>query len=196
MDSKIQELAQKLLQEGVEKGNEEAARIVADAKEEAARINDEACAKAAMIVAKAEKSARLLDAHTRSELKMYMAQALGALKTEIADVVCARSVEDAVGKMAADEGFMREFVLRLAEKWGAREDIVIGTPDAEALKSLFAKKAKALLDKGVRIEHVNGRKVSFTVRPADGAYKVEFGEAEFEAYFKAFLRPQLVEMLF
>ena len=61
-------------------------------------------------------------------------------------------------------------------------------------KSLFA--AKALLDKGVKIEQVNGNKTLFSVSPADGSYKVNFGEEEFMNYFKEFLRPQLVEMLF
>ena len=64
------------------------------------------------------------------------------------------------------------------------------------LKALFAKKAKALLDKGVKIEQVNGQATAFTIQPADGSYKVNFGDAEFEEYFKAFLRPQLVEMIF
>ena len=91
---------------------------------------------------------------------------------------------------------MNEFVLKLAEKWGAGEDIVISTADAASLKALFAKKAKALLDKGVKIEEVNGQKALFTIQPADGSYKVNFGEAEFEDYFKNFLRPQLVEMIF
>ena len=56
--------------------------------------------------------------------------------------------------------------------------------------------AKNLLDKGVKIEQVNGIKTLFTISPADGAYKVNFGDEEFANYFKEFLRPQLVEMLF
>ena len=36
----------------------------------------------------------------------------------------------------------------------------------------------------------------FTIVPADGSYKVSFGEDEFVAFFKEFLRPGLVEMLF
>ena len=56
--------------------------------------------------------------------------------------------------------------------------------------------AKALLDKGVTIEQVNGKKAQFSIAPADGSYKVNFGEGEFEAFFKAFLRPQMVELLF
>ena len=46
----------------------------------------------------------------------------------------------------------------------------------------------------MKIEQVNGIKTLFTVSPADGSYKVNFGEEEFMNYFKAFLRPQLVEI--
>ena len=74
--------------------------------------------------------------------------------------------------------------------------MVISVADADALKKYFSKNAKELLDKGVKIEKVNGLKVLFTISPADGSYKVNFGEEEFENYFKDFLRPQLVQMLF
>ena len=57
-------------------------------------------------------------------------------------------------------------------------------------------KAKALLDKGVTINKVNGKDTLLTIAPADGSYKVNFGKEEFETYFKNFLRPQLIEMLF
>ena len=60
----------------------------------------------------------------------------------------------------------------------------------------IATKAKALLDKGVEIKQVNGLKSSFSISPADGSYKVNFGEAEFESFLKSFLRPQMVELLF
>ncbi len=76
------------------------------------------------------------------------------------------------------------------------EPIVISTADAEGLKKYFAAKAKELLDKGVKIEQVNGTKHFSRISPADGSYKVNFGEEEFMNYFKEFLRPQLVEMLF
>ena len=70
------------------------------------------------------------------------------------------------------------------------------TSQAEALMSYFASQAKSLLDKGVKIEKVNGKDTFLTISPADGSYKVEFGKEEFEAYFKAFLRPGLLDMLF
>ncbi len=196
MESKIQELTEKLLREGVEKGNAEAAQIIAAANEQAAKIIADAKAKAAEIEADGKKSVKSMEENTKSEIKMYASQALNALKSEIANVVGDKIIKEAVGATTADKDFMNEFMLKLAEKWGANEDIVIGTKDAASLKALFAKKAKALLDKGVKIEQVNGQVTAFTIQPADGSYKVNFGDAEFEEYFKAFLRPQLVEMIF
>lgn len=196
MNNKIQELTEKLLNEGVEKGNAEAEKIVASANDKAAQIVADAKAKAEEIIATAKKDAKGVEDNTKNEIKMYAAQAVNALKSEIANVVCQKIVSETTAEVVGNKDFMNEFMLKMAEKWGAGEDIVISTADAASLKALFLKKAKSLLDKGVKIEQVNGQKALFTVQPADGSYKVNFGEAEFEEYFKNFLRPQLVEMLF
>ena len=161
---KIQELTEKILREGVEKGQAEADRIIQEAKQQAEKILQEARQQAQDIVEQAQKKAAETDANTRNELKMYTGQALSALKSEVT--------------------------------WSANEPIVISSSEAESLKAYFAAKAKALLDKGVTINKVNGKDTLLTIAPADGSYKVNFGQEEFETYFKNFLRPQLVEMLF
>ena len=196
METKIKELTDKLLSEGVEKGKAESEKIIASARDESATIIAEAKKKADEIVAAARKTSESLNENTKSELKMYSAQALSALKTEVANVLTDNAVSEVVKQSVSDKDFMNQFLLKLAEKWGSQEDIVISTEDAEGLKAVFAKQAKALLDKSVRIEGVHGQKALFTIKPADGSYKVNFGEEEFEDYFKSFLRPQLVEMLF
>ena len=196
MESKIQELTNKLLNEGVEKGKIEAEKIIAAAKDESAKIVANAKTEAADIEAAAKKNADTIKDNTVAELKMYSAQALSALKTEVTNVLTNATVEEVVKKVVADKDFMNQFILKLAEKWGSQQDIVISAEDADSLKAVFAKQAKALLDKSVKIEGVHGQKALFTVQPADGSYKVNFGEAGFEDYFKSFLRPQLVDMLF
>lgn len=196
MENKIQELTDKLVHEGVERGNAEAERIISEANEKAAKIISDAKAEAEKIVAQGRKDVQTLNQNTQSELKMFCGQALNALKTEITNVLCDNVVSQSVSEVVKDKDFMQEFVLKLAEKWGAQEDLVISTEDAASLKAFFAKKAKALLDKKITIEQVNGHKTLFSVGPADGSYKLNFGNEEFEDYFKSFLRPQLVEMLF
>ena len=195
MENKIQELTEKIYAEGVEKGNAEAARLVEEAKAQAAEIVKSAQAEAEAIVAAAEKKAAELDANSRSEVKLYGAQAVNALKSEAANIITDTVVKVAVKEALAGDT-MKALIVKIAERWSANEQIVISTAEAAELKAFFAKNAKALLDKGVEIKQVNGLKTSFSIAPADGSYKVNFGEGEFEAYFKAFLRPQMVELLF
>lgn len=196
MENKIQELTDKIYREGVEKGNTEARKLIANAQDEAKKIVEDARKEAEAIVAASRKSADELAENTKSELKLFAGQAVNALKSEIATLVTDKIVDTDVKAFAADKDYLNAFIVALATKWSVNEPIVISTADAEALKKYFAVKAKALLDKGVKIEQVNGNKTLFTVSPADGSYKVNFGEEEFMNYFKEFLRPQLVEMLF
>ena len=196
MENKIQELTDKIYREGVEKGNEEAQRLVSNAREEAAKILEEARKEADAIVAAARKTATETAENTQSEIKLFAGQAINALKTEITSLLTNQVVSEAVKGFVADKDYLNKFIVSLATQWAASEPIVISTADAEGLKKYFAANAKAVLDKGVKIEQVNGSKTLFSISPADGSYKVNFGEEEFENYFKDFLRPQLVEMLF
>lgn len=193
---KIQELTEKIYREGVEKGQAEADRIVQEAKDAAAKIIADARQKAAEIEADGKKAAEEMETNTKNELKLYTAQSLSALKSEVANVLTATTVGQAVDKLVTDKDFLCKFTVALAGRWAEDEPIVIESADADALKAYFAKEAKEVLDKGVSIEKVNGRAALFTIQPVDGSYKVSFGKEEFEDYFKSFLRPQLVQMLF
>lgn len=194
MENKIQELTEKIFNEGVEKGRAEADRILAEANAKAAEIVKEAEAKAEAVMAKARKDAEELDANTRSELKLYSAQAVGAIKSEVANIVTDTVIKESL-QAAFKEDLLKQVILKIAERWNANEQLVVSTSEAEDLKKFFAAKAKALLDKGVEVKQVNGVK-GFSVSPADGSYKVNFGEGEFEAFLKSFLRPQIIELLF
>lgn len=197
MENKIQELTDKLFHEGVEKGNEEAQKIVSNANAEADKIIKEAQAKADAIIAEATKKSNELKENVKSELKLYAGQSLNALKSEITNMITDKIVRNAVSSNISDKNFLNNFILNMASQWGKGEQIIISTKDAESLLAYFTKQAKDLLDKGqVKIEQVNGIKTLFSISPKDGSYRVDFGEEEFINYFKEFLRPQLIEMLF
>ena len=196
MDTKIQELTDKIYKEGVEKGNEEAARIIADAESRQKVLLAEAEAKAQEIVAAAEKKAAELKKNTEAELRLFAAQSVEALKSEVANLITGKVVSDNVKAVLTDAAFMQKVILALVKGWQEAGGLIIQTADAEALRSYFLSNAKSYLDKGLKIEQVNGKKTSFAILPADGSYKVSFGEEEFVEFFKEFLRPQLVEALF
>lgn len=193
---KIQELTEKIYREGVEKGQAEAERIIEEGRQKAADIVNEAKKQVEALLAQAKKQAVEVDTNTKNELKLYTNQALNALKSEVANVLTCQVVKKTVGDLVADKEFLGQFAVALAQKWVENEPVVISTEEADSLKAYFAAHAKELLDKGVTINKVNGKETLFTISPADGSYKVNFGKEEFETYFKEFLRPQMIEMLF
>jgi V/A-type H+-transporting ATPase subunit E len=192
----ISELTDKIYAEGVEKGNAEAKQIVAKANEQAEEIVAKANAKAKAIVDAAQTQAADLDKKTRAELKLYAEQSVNAVKTEIVNLLADKIAADSVKAATADAKFMQGLIAKLAEQMAKDGEVLIETKDAEALKKYFTANAKGLLEKGVKINAVKGIKTEFTIQPAKGGYKLAFGDAEFIAYFKEMLRPQLVEELF
>ena len=193
---KIQELTSKLYAEGVEKGKTEADNIIKKAEDEASRLMDEAKKEAEKVSAKAKKEADELRENTQSELKLYAAQASEALKTEITNLLTDKLATSNVKAATQDKAFMQKIIVELVQNWAKTEKLTIGAANSEELKKYISENAKTLLDKGLKIETVNGIGSAFTVSPEDGSYKVKFGEDEFIEYFKEFLRPQIQKLLF
>ena len=193
---KIQELTSKLYSEGVEKGKEEAGKILAEANAQKKEILEEAEAKARKMLEAAKKEAAELKSNTESELKLYSKQSSEALKTEITNLITNKISSSNVKSATRDSAFMQKLIVELVRNWAKNEKLTIGVENADDLENYITSNAKDLLDKEIKIESVNGIKTGFTVAPEDGSYKVKFGEEEFIEYFKEFLRPQIQELLF
>lgn len=196
MEKQIQILTDRLYQEGVQRGNAQAETIIAEAKQTAAKIIAQAKADAEAMAENARKKSEELQQNTINELKLYAGQTVEAVKTAVTDCITDTLTTQAVNQAWEDPTFIQEMILKLVSEWGQKEELVIGTEDAESLRAFFAQKAKELLDKGIKIEEVNGLKHAFSVTPADGAYKIIFGENEFKELFKDFLRPALIKLLY
>ena len=196
MNNKIQELTDIIYNEGVAKGQAQADQIIAQANDQAAKIVADAQKQADSLLAAARKEAADNAENVQKELRLHAAQAVDALKSEIATVVTDKIVQDSVKGFTADQKSFNEFMLRIAQEWGKNQQIEIKAQDADALTRYFNANAKALLDKGVKITQVNGQPAEFSIQPADGSYKVNFGTDEFMNWFKSMLRPQLAQTLF
>lgn len=193
--NKIQELTEQLLREGVEKGNQQAADIVAQAEAKKAEILAAAQKQADDMLAAARKQAEELDKNTKAELKLFANQALEALKSEVINLLNGKVVSDSMDKtLTAD--FMPKLILTFVQNWATKGELVIETADADALSAYFKKEAVDVLNAGLSIKQVNGLATDFVLSAADGSYKIQLGNQDFVEYFKEFLRPKLVEMLF
>ena len=196
MNTKLQELTDKIYLEGVEKGNLEAKAIIEQAQAEAEKIKAQAQVQAQKIIEDAEVKSAEIAKNTRSELRLFAQQSVNALKTEITNLIGGAIVSDSVKAAASDKVFMQKAILTLVQEWSKNQQVIIEAKDEKALTDYFMANAKNLLNNGVKITEANGAKADFTISPAKAGYKITFGEEEFVAYFKEFLRPKLVEMLF
>lgn len=196
MNTKLQELTDKIYQEGVEKGNAEAQKIIDNAQSQADSIIAEAQSQAEKIIADAQSKSEELSKNTQSELRLFAQQSVNALKTEITDLINDKIVSDSVKAAASDKNFMQKIILTLVQEWVKNDKLTIETKDADALTAYFMSNAKEVLNNGLEIKQVNGMNTDFAIVSKDKSYKITFGEDELTAYFKEFLRPKLVEMLF
>lgn len=196
MDAKIQELTEKIYNEGVKQGQAEAERLIAEAEARAKKIEADAIARSEEIIRSAEHRASELKKNTESELRLYTAQLVESLKSSISDQIQGEVAKNSVQALSSDPTFLQGFILKIAEHFDLTRGVEISTSDAEGLRSYFTSHAKALLESGISIRSVAGKPSDFTIAPQDGSFKVQFGEAEFIELFKSFLRPEMNRMLF
>lgn len=196
MDSQIQALTEKVYQEGVLKGEQEAAKILADANAQAEQVERDARARAEQIIAEAQRSASELKSNTERELKLNASKLIEATKASIVDVLAGRIAGDSVQALTANPELLQRVVLEIAKGFALKHGVEITSSQAEELKAYFAQNAKALLEEGLTIKQVAGKATQYTIRPQNGSFKVEIGEQEFVELFKSILRPQLAQELF
>ena len=196
MDSQIQALTEKVYQEGVLKGEQEAAKILADANAQAEQVERDARARAEQIIADAQRSASELKSNTERELKLNASKLIEATKASIVDVLAGRIAGDSVQALTANPELLQRVVLEIAKGFDLKHGVEITSSQAEELKAYFAQNAKALLEEGLTIKQVAGKATQHTIRPQNGSFKVEIGEQEFVELFKSILRPQLAQELF
>jgi len=196
MDSQIQALTEKVYQEGVLKGEQEAAKILADANAQAEQVERDARARAEQIIAEAQRSASELKSNTERELKLNASKLIEATKASIVDVLAGRIAGDSVQALTANPEVLQRVVLEIAKGFDLKHGVEITSNQAEELKAYFAQNAKALLEEGLTIKQVAGKATQYTIRHQNGSFKVEIGEQEFVELFKSILRPQLAQELF
>lgn len=201
MNDKIKELADKLLKDGVEKGEAEAGRIVADAKAKAASMIAEAQKSADTLIVKTKADAEEFRRKTESELRLSSEQAMSAFKQALTAAVTAKATQGSVGASLTDPATVTGFVRTIIENWRRTDghaDLLCLLPEARKTElEAAARTALAeVLGRGLDIGFSDRIKAGFRIGPKDGSYVVSFSDEDFKAFFQAYLRPRAKAFLF
>lgn len=199
-NTKLQQLTDKLYQEGLEKGRAEADNLVATAKSEAQKIVAEAEARAAKIVADAEDKAADIEKNAMTEISLAGKQAVAKIKAEIETLIVAKTTAESVKSANLDATFIKDMLLAVAKNWnnGAKAELKALLPEAKKaeLGAAFDAAAKALLAEGVEVGFSSDVKSGFKVGEKNGGYYISFSDESFEALLSGYLREKVAQLLF
>lgn len=196
MDSKIQELTDKVYNEGVLKGKEEAERIIQLAQEKASKIEAEANEQAKRILLNAEQKSGEIRQNVERELRLQATQIIEATRASLVEELTGKIATENIQAMKATPETIQRIILEIVKGFDLNKGVEISTPLAQELETYFAQNARELLERGVTIRHISGQSANYTLRPSDGSFKLEIGEDTFLELFKSLLRPQLSQQLF
>ncbi len=118
--SGVQELIDRLREQGVEEGKEEADQLVADARRRAADMLDQARREADEIVQNTREEADRLRAAGEDALRLAGRDAMLALKEEVSDQFGGQ-VRRLVSACLRDEQFMQRLILEIAGRAAPKE---------------------------------------------------------------------------
>lgn len=200
MQNKLQELTDKLYNEGLSKGREEGEALLAKAKSQAADIVAEAEKKAAEIMSRAEKEAEAYKVKVAGDLKMAASQSVQATRKDIEDLVVFKMTGSATEKALSDEAFVKEVIKAVAEKFNAETSMDLNLVLPESLKSSlepFVKNELSTILKG-QVNASFSKKIAggFTIGPKDGSYFISLTDETFKELISEYLRPATRKLLF
>ncbi len=200
MQNKLQELTDRLYNEGLSKGKQEGEELLAKAKVQAEEIVAKAQTEAAQIIAAAQKQADELKTKTASDIKMAAAQSIAATKKDIETLIVGKMTEADVKKALTSAEFVKEMLKAVAGKFTTDGPVDLAVVLPESLQSevepfVTKELAKTL---GAGVEATFSKKVSggFRIGPKEGGYFVSFTDETFNELISEYLRPATKKLLF
>ncbi len=200
MSNKLQELTDRLYNEGLSRGREEGELLLANARKEADEILAAARREAESIVKDARENADKLRSKAESDIRMASEQSLQATRKDIEDLLLNSVCADKISAALKDEDLIKEMIKSVASRFdsGETEDLSLVLPEElrSKLEPWVASELKKAL--GKKVEASFSKKISggFTIGPKDGSWYVSFSDETFRELICEYLRPVTRKLLF
>ena len=202
MQDKLQEITDRLYNEGLSKGRQEGEELLQKARAEADTIVTQAKAEAERIIAQANKEAEELKTKVNADMKMAATQSIAVTKQEIEQMLVSRMASEGVKAQMGNAEFVKEMILSVVKAFNPQNasPVALDLILPEALKAQvepFVQNEIAQQFKGeVRVDYSKKMNGGFKVAPKDGGYVLQFTDDEFTQLIANYLRPATKKILF
>jgi V/A-type H+-transporting ATPase subunit E len=199
MQGKLQELTDRLYNEGVAKAKQEADRVLAEAKQKADAILAGAKSDAEAMKSAAEREMAEQKRNIESEIKMAAQQAVSALKDRIVQLVIAGIADGPSAAAMSDTDFIKQLITSLVS--GAGSDLgalrlELPASSEGKMQDFLKSGALAKLSAGLDIRFDRNLAGGFRVGPKDQGFVVSFTDEGFAEFFREYLRPRARRFLY
>ena len=202
MQDKLQELTDRLYNEGLSKGKQEGEAMVQQARAEADTIIANAKAEAEKIIAQANKEAEELKTKVAADVKMAATQSISVTKQEIEKMVVTNTAAQGVKANMGNAEFVKELITSVVKAFNPDNaspvalDLIV-PEELKAQLEPFVNNEIASQFKGeVTVESSKKMNGGFKVAPKDGGYVLQFTDDEFTQLIANYLRPATKKILF
>ena len=202
MQDKLQELTDRLYNEGLSKGKQEGEELLQKARAEADDIVAQAKAEAERIVAQANKEAEEMKTKVTADIKMAATQSISVTKQEIEQMVVSKAAAEGVKANLTNAEFVKEMIMSVVKAFNPQNasPVALDLILPEALKAQvepFVQNEIASQFKGeVKVDYSKKMNGGFKVAPRDGGYVLQFTDEEFTQLIANYLRPATKKILF
>jgi len=200
MAEELQHLIERIQREAVDTGEQQAAKIVGQAREKAAALIKEAESKAAAIVEKAERDAEQFKVRSEQALAQSARDLLitvGRGVEKIFEQLVAGSVDKAL-----DTSSLQPILARVVESYvksggqAASMEVLLSPDDKKALEGFFKQQFADALAKGLEVNTHARMTKGFKVRMRDRHIEHDFSKEAIAEAVSVFLRPMLAETVY
>jgi V/A-type H+-transporting ATPase subunit E len=197
MEAQLQELIDKIQNEGVKEAERRAALIIKDAEDKAASIVASANREAEKTVAEAARRAEAAEARGREALKQAARDLLLKLRETIQKAFDALLRHDL--KTALEGKLLEELALKVISSWTPGKDrtleLKLSAASAERLKEHLAAALAKELKQGFVLTPVDSVDAGFRIREKAGAVEYDLTDAGLADILSAFVNPLLAALI-
>ena len=190
MQNKLQELTEKLYNEGLSKGKQEGEAFLEQAKKEAENIVSNARKEAEAIIEKARREAEDLKVKTGGDLKMAASESL----------IVAKITDKEVKTSMSSAEFIKGIITEVAKGFNADDpkDLELVLPESlkKELEPFVQTELAGILNADVSASFSKKISGGFNIGPKDGGYFISFTDETFKELISEYLRPATRKILF
>ena len=200
MENKIQQLTEKLYNEGVSKGKQVSEQLIADARQEAAGIIEQAKKEAEQLAETVRKETEEMKKNTLTEIRLAAQQMISDLKINIQNLVTAKGVAADIREAFQDRQYIQQLILAAVKSWKAGElgavQVIVPADQEEAVKNYLAMQTENALKEEITVSSDSKLENGFRLAPQNGGYYISFTDEDFIHSYTSYLRPATRKLLY